>query len=176
MKNMKTVLTTQRTILREMSLDDFKEIALILQDEETMTAYEHAFSDEEVKEWIIRQMKRYEAYGFGLWAMIEKESGKLIGQCGLTMQETPYGDKLEIGYLLNRAYWHKGFAAECAAACKEYAFQVLKAEEVTSIIRDNNLASQKVALRNGMEPTKTFVKHYHGIDMPHIIFSIKSQK
>ncbi len=90
MKNMKTILTTQRTILREMSLDDFKEIALILQDEETMTAYEHAFSDEEVKEWIIRQMKRYETFGFGLWAMIEKRKR----QADRTMRSYDAGNTL----------------------------------------------------------------------------------
>ena len=173
---MKQILETERLFLRELSWDDWEALCAILQDEETMYAYEGAFSDVMVREWLERQLSRYEKWGFGLWAVILKESGALIGQCGLTMQPWKDGEVLEIGYLLNRAYWHKGFVAECAAACKEYAFQVLKAEEVTSIIRDNNLASQKVALRNGMEPTKTFVKHYHGIDMPHIIFSIKSQK
>ena len=74
---------------------------------------------------------------------------------------------LEIGYLFARIYWHEGYAAEAAAACKRYAFEILKADEVCSIIRDTNIASQKVAIKNGMTMTDTWTKHYKGVDMPH---------
>ncbi len=78
-----------------------------------------------------------------------------------------------IGYLFNKAYWHKGFAAEAAATCKNYAFNVLKAAEVCSIIRDTNIPSQKVALRNGMVKTDSMIKHYKGIDMLHYRYAVK---
>lgn len=74
-----------------------------------------------------------------------KESDELIGQCGLTMQSWKDTEVLEIGYLFNRKFWHQGYATEAAAACKQYAFEVLNAEEVCSIIRDMNLPSQNVA-------------------------------
>ena len=74
---------------------------------------------------------------------------------------------LEIGYLFERLHWHKGYATEAARACKKYAFEVLEAKEVCSIIRDTNIASQNVALRNGMVLTDNWIKHYRGIDMPH---------
>ena len=77
---------------------------------------------------------------------------------------------LEIGYLFRRAYWHQGYATEAARALKQYAFDTLGAQRVYSIIRDTNIASQKVAMRNGMLPVHQFVKHYYGVDMPHIVY------
>jgi RimJ/RimL family protein N-acetyltransferase len=138
-----------------------------------MLAYEGAFTNEEVQQWLDRQRERYTDDGFGLWAVILKETNKMIGQCGLSMQDANGKQVLEIGYLLNRAYWHKGYASEAAIACKEYAFTKLNADEVFSIIRDTNTASQNVALRNGMVIVEHFVKHYRGVDMPHYLFSVK---
>lgn len=163
-----TILETERLILRELTDKDYEALCLILQDEETMYAYEGAFDDRETREWLERQMERYQQWGFGLWAVILKETGELIGQCGLTMQSWKEREVLEVGYLFQRACWHRGYATEAAAACKKYAFEVLKATEVCSIIRDINQASQRVALRNGMVPADTCIRHYKGVDMPHV--------
>lgn len=162
------VLETKRLYMREMSQSDFDAICKILKDEETMYAYEGAFSDAEVREWINRQISRYRKWRYGLWAVCLRGNGELIGQCGLTMQQWKDREVLEIGYLFRREYWHKGYAAESARACKEYAFETLGAEEVCSIIRDTNTASQNVAVRNGMAAADTWTKHYRGVDMPHI--------
>ncbi len=164
------IFETERLYLREMNQSDFDSLCKILQDEETMIAYEGAFSDSEVQEWLDRQISRYQKWGFGLWAVILKQTNEMIGQCGLTMQ--PWKDKevLEIGYLFERAYWHKGYAIESAMACKKYAFEILKADEVCSIIRDTNIASQNVAVRNGMTIVDTWTKHYRGVDMPHFCY------
>lgn len=168
-------LETKRLFLREMTWEDRPAICAILQDQETMYAYEHAFSDEEADGWMENQMGRYRKFGFGLWAVEKKETGEVIGQCGLTWQPVPEGIDasgriLEIGYLFQRSQWGKGYATEAAAACREYAFQVLKAPKVSSIIRENNYASRNVAERNGLKPVGTFVKHYYGMDMPHIAY------
>lgn len=167
------VLETERLILREMTQADFPALCAVLQDGEVMYAYEGAFSDGEAQAWLDKQIRNYREYGFGLWAVVLKESGKMIGQCGLTMQ--PYNGRsvLEVGYLFQKAYWHCGYAGEAAIACREYAFHTLNAEEVCSIIRDTNIPSQNVAKRNGMSCTGQFVKHYRGIDMPHLVFSVK---
>lgn len=161
------ILETERLYLREIIQADFESLCKILQDEETMKAYEGAFSDSETQEWLDRQIFRYQKWGFGLWAVILKRTDEMIGQCGLTMQPWKESEVLEIGYLFERLYWHNGYAIEAAAACKKYAFEVLKAEEVCSIIRDTNTASQNVAIRNGMVIVDTWTKHYRGVDMPH---------
>ena len=166
-------LETERLYLREMMQSDFSSLCKILQDEETMTAYEGAFSDAEVQEWLDRQISRYQKWEFGTWAVLLKESGEMIGQCGLTMQPWKDRELLEVGYLFQRAYWHNGYATEAARACIIYAFEVLHAEEVCSIIRDTNTASQKVALRNGMTPADTWTKHYRGVDMPHRRYTLR---
>ena len=100
----RVVLETKRLILRELDLDDFHDLTTILQDEKAMYAYEHAFSDEEVREWLERQIRRYGEYGMGLLAVIEKDSGEFIGQCGITKQEVDGESVLEIGYLIRRKY------------------------------------------------------------------------
>lgn len=124
------ILETERLYLRELRQDDFTSLCRILQDEETMYAYEGAFNDCEAQEWMDRQIDRYQRWGFGFWAVILKETDEMISHCGLTMQ--PWKEK-----------------------------------EVCSIIRDTNLASQRVALRNGMTKTDSWTKHYRGADMPH---------
>lgn len=161
------ILETDRLYLREMNQADFDSLCKILRDEDTMYAYEGAFRDDEVLEWLNRQISRYQKWGFGLWAVILKETDEMIGQCGLTMQSWKEEEVLEIGYLFERLYWHKGYAIEAAKACKKYAFEILQVDEVCSIIRDTNIASQKVAIRNGMTKTDMWTKHYKGIDMPH---------
>ena len=167
---MKTILETPRLLLREMTTSDLPAICRVLQDEKTMYAYEHAFSDEEAQAWLNNQLRRYREDGFGLWAVVLKESGEIIGQCGITLQDVNGEWVPEVGYLFERAYWHQGFATEAAIACKEYAFNVLGLDTVYSIIRDNNIASQNVAKRNGMTVCGRIVKHYYGMDMPHLVY------
>ncbi|MGH1830553.1 GNAT family N-acetyltransferase [Enterococcus gilvus] len=168
------VIETKRLYFRELQQTDKEALNTILQDEQTMYAYEGAFDDKAVQNWLDKQLINYRRDGFGLWAVCLKETGELIGQCGLTWQEVAGTPVLEIGYLFRRAFWHKGFAIEAARACKEYAFTHVKAEEVYSIIRDTNSASQKVAKRNGMVRCGEIVKHYRGVTMPHDVYRIKN--
>jgi len=171
-----TIYETERLYTREMTEKDLPALRKILQDEAVMYAYEHAFSEQETTDWLNRQLERYSKFGFGLWAVILKESGEMIGQCGLSMQDADGKELPEIGYLFQKEYWHKGYAAEAAEGCKKYAFEELGMHEVCSIIRDTNLASINVAIRNGMTVTGRFIKHYYNTDMPHFIFSVKKYK
>jgi len=166
-------LETDRLILREIRQSDYSALCAILQDPEVMYAYEGAFDDRETRDWFDKTLARYKNYGFGHWAVTLRENGAMIGQCGLLLKAIDGELLLEVGYLFNKDYWHKGYAIEAAAACKRYAFDVLGAGEVVSIIRDTNLDSMYVAIRNGMTVKKRIVKHYRGVDMPHLVFSAK---
>ena len=168
---MKTILETPRLILREMTQNDYPALAAIMQDEQTMYAYEGAFDDTETQSWLDRQLERYQKDGFGLWAVILKSSGEMIGQTGISWHDVEGERVPEIGYLFNRAYWHNGYAAEAAMACKEYAFNKLGFKEIFSIVRSTNTASKNVAIRNGMSIRQHIIRHYRGVDMPHFVFS-----
>ncbi|MCL2002449.1 MAG: GNAT family N-acetyltransferase [Oscillospiraceae bacterium] len=167
------IIETGRLRLREMRQSDYAALCDILQDADVMYAYEGAFSDAETQAWLDKQIRSYQTYGFGLWAVTLKETGEMIGQCGLTLQSYQDNQVLEVGYLFQKAFWHNGYATEAAIACRDYAFDKLNAEEVFSIIRDTNTASQKIAERNGMTVAGTLVKHYRNMDMPHYVFSVR---
>ena len=168
------IFQTERLFLRKMEAVDFQDLAEILQDPQVMYAYGHDFTDEDVLHWLDRQKTRYLKYGFGLWALVLKETGEIIGQAGLTMQ--PYLDQevLEVGYLLKKRHWHKGYAREAARGCVEYAFRQLHAEKVYSIIKADNLPSQRVALSIGMQKEAEFTTRYYAGDMLHYLFSISA--
>lgn len=172
------ILETKRLYLRELCREDKEALADILQDETTMYYYHGPFSDEEVEQWLKRQLQRYRDYdhAFGFWAVVSKETQEMIGQCGLTLQPWKDQEVLEIGYLFRRDQWHKGLAIEAAQACKAFAFEKLGAEKVHSIIRDTNIPSQKVALRNGMCVVDQWVKHYRDVDMPHYLYRIDKEE
>lgn len=172
---MERILETERTYLRRMTWDDLDDLKEILQDEEVMYAYEHAFSDAEVRSWMETTLRRYEEDGLALYAVIDKETGEFLGQEGLTFQEVNGRRELEIGYLFKLKNWNKGYATEVAIALKEYAFIVLGMEKVISLIRDTNLPSQKVAVRNGMVIEETIIKHYMGKDILHYVFAVYRQ-
>ena len=159
-------IQTDRLLLREMTQADFPALCQMLYDPVVMKAYEGAFTQAEAQAWLDRQISRYRKDSLGLWAVVLRE----------TWQEADGRTVLEVGYLFSQAYWHRGYAAEAARACRDFAFDTLGAETVYSIIRDTNTASRAVALRNGMHRVGGFVKHYRGVEMPHDIFAVSASE
>ncbi len=101
--------------------------------------------------WIEKQLARYQENRFGLQALIHKETGEFVGQCGLLLQEVDEAPVLEIGYSLLKPHWHKGYASEASQLFKNYAFNTGFSDELVSIIHILNTNSQKVATNNGMK-------------------------
>jgi RimJ/RimL family protein N-acetyltransferase len=146
---MRIWIETARLLLRPLTRDDEDALAAVLSDAETMRWYPRAFTRDEVRAWIERQIDRY-ASGSGLLGLVEKQSGRLIGDCGTVWQEIDGSTELEIGYHVNRERWNQGFATEGARAMIDYAFEKLGVERVVSMIRPENLASRRVAEKNGL--------------------------
>ena len=167
------ILETSRLILREFSTADADSLALILSDPEAMRYYpaRHGRAGYErtgVEQWIVRNRERYKNDGVGLWAMLLKSTGALIGDCGITRQEVECEHLYEIGYHLRRDLWGQGLATEAAVACRDWGFQHLKADRLISLIRPENLPSRRVAERNGMTIWKEI--DWHGL--PHLVYSV----
>lgn len=170
---MNYILETERLRLRNWCTDDIEHLKLFLQDKEVMYAYGHVFSDEDVQDWLNWNTKSYKENGYGLWAIELRDIHKIIGECGLTNQIVEGKSYVEIGYHLVKTHWHKGYGIEAAKACKSYAFEKLNKDEVVSIVRDTNLPSMNLAIRNGMVIKTRFIEHNYGLDMPHYLFSEK---
>ena len=101
------ILETSRLYLREIQTDDYKSIGSILQDIDVMYAWEHAFSDEEVIQWIDENIMRYDRDGYSYWAVIEKTSDRLIGVTGLISEEADNENYVGIGYIYKKSHWGK---------------------------------------------------------------------
>jgi len=161
-------LETPRLRLREFVPEDASALSLILSDAETMRYYPVLFDRAGVEEWIARNRRRYAANGHGLWAMILKSTGALVGDCGVTVQPVDGVDELEVGYHLHRDHWGHGYATEAAQACRDWAFKHRNANYVISLIRPENLPSRRVAERNGMTLWKEIVWR----ELPHCVYRI----
>ena len=149
-------LETKRLILRELTMKDFDELYEILSDPQTMQHYPAPFDQERVRNWIIVNQQRYQTLGFGLWGVVLKETGELIGDCGITMQNI-HGQMLpEIGYHIRRNLWRRGYASEAAQACMDFIFTRTSFNSVYSYMKYTNEASYGVALKNGM----IFIEEY----------------
>lgn len=166
------VLSTERLVLRQLTMEDTDVLLPVLGDPEAMVYYPHSFSRDEVEEFVRRQLARYAETGHGKWAMLLKTTGELIGDCGLALQDVEGRRYIEVGYNLRRDHWHNGYATEAARACIRYGFCKLQAKQVICMIRPENKPSRRVAERNRLTPGK--LVFWHGFN--HLMYSISSEE
>ncbi|HZZ73359.1 MAG TPA: GNAT family N-acetyltransferase [Pirellulales bacterium] len=167
---MAVCLQTERLILREMSLDDLDFVAAMLADPEVMRFYPKCYSRDEAAVWIERQQNRYAKHGHGLWLAVERDSQQPIGQVGLVIQRLEGIEEREVGYLVHRPFWRRGFALEGARACRDFAFDRLDRQRVLALIRPENVPSRGVASKLGMRPLPHSIVH-SGFE--HLVYAIE---
>lgn len=143
-------ITTERLILREMNYDDFDALYKVLADSDIMKHYPYTFDEARVRNWIKRNIERYEIFGFGLWAVCLNSTGEMIGDCGLTMQNINGSIKPEIGYHIRKDMQKKGFAKEAASAVKDWTFENTTFKKVYSYMKKSNIPSSATAQSIGM--------------------------
>ncbi|CAM1373711.1 GNAT family N-acetyltransferase [Tenacibaculum xiamenense] len=153
---------TERILFRQINLSDFDDWLEFHKSPLTSIHWNSELESPEMecKKWYDKQFHRYENNLGGMNAMIEKQSGELIGHCGLLIQTVDEKTELEIGYSLLPKFWKRGFASEAAVKCRDYAFENNLANSIISIISLTNKPSENVAIKNGMTVDKK--TDYHG--------------
>jgi ribosomal-protein-alanine N-acetyltransferase len=99
----------------------------------------------------------YEKHGFGMCAMIWKDSGEMIGASGLQPLEN--SEDIEVGYSLSYDFWGKGLATECAKAWLKFGFNEVGLDRIVAVAQPENKASWHVMEKLGMKFEKN-EKHY----------------
>ncbi|HEY8292767.1 MAG TPA: GNAT family N-acetyltransferase [Thermomicrobiales bacterium] len=144
-------IETARLRLRPMRAEDADALLRVFADPRVMAAFAVApFDRAQMERWVRRNLEHQERYGYGLFSVIDKADGQLIGNCGLEQMTIEGVTAAELGYDLRSDYWHRGLATEAAAAVRDYAFRALALPQLVSLIRCGNARSCRVAEKIGM--------------------------
>jgi RimJ/RimL family protein N-acetyltransferase len=151
-------LETERLILRPMLQTDLDALLLIFTDRKVMAAFDQdPFTREQMQGWLQRNLDHQNEFGYGLFSVLLKQTGELIGDCGLEQIEDM--GAAELGYDFRSDFWYRGYATEAAIAVQDYAFAVLHLPLLISLIRVGNLSSKRVAEKVGMTLAEEFTRY-----------------
>ena len=156
-------LETDRLFLREMTREDFDALYVVLGDSDIMQHYPHTFDETRVRGWIERNLERYRTLGFGLWAVCLRETGEMIGDCGLTLQRIDGETLPEIGYHIRRDCQRRGYASEAARAVRDWAFDHTAYDCLYSYMKYTNVPSYSTAMAAGMKKIKQYPDAQNGV-------------
>lgn len=144
------VVETQRLQLRQMTPADVPALLAVFGDAEAMRHYPAAFDEARMQAWVDWNMRSYEARGYGLWALVLRATGEVVGDCGLVSQQVEGVQEVEVGYHVRRDLWGQGLATEAALGCLTYGFTTLGCHRLVSLIHPRNGPSRRVAEKIGM--------------------------
>ncbi|MGH0777677.1 GNAT family N-acetyltransferase [Bacillus cereus] len=143
----KKVIHTKRLFMRKPLIEDVEQFYSILKEEVVgkWLAKSRVMSKGEAKDYIIQLISHWEQYDFGVWLLVNRNTGKLLGHCGLRkIDET---GEIEIMYLLDPEYWGNGYASEAAKASIQYAKEMMNEKRIIARVKVENENSKKL-LRN----------------------------
>ena len=144
------ILYTERTCVREVTPEDLDELYAIYEGEGITDFTEPLFErskEEEYTRSYIQYMYYY--YGYGMWVVQDRESGKLLGRAGIEHRKTQEGTVMELGYMIRAEEQGKGYATEVCQAILAYAQQELEMDELHCFIHPNNRISIHLAIKLG---------------------------
>ncbi len=150
-------LHTPRLLLRSFATEDLEQMAELMADKDFMRFSFGVFSRERTAEFLEKMRARDRANLPSQFGVISREDNRLIGYCGFFSQTVDDIEELEIGYRIDPAYWGRGLATEAARAVRDHGFHELQLSRLISLIHLENLASRRVAEKNGMTPEKETV-------------------
>lgn len=157
-------IETARLILREFQPEDIRELAPILADPRVMKFSPSGVNSiEQVEERIEGFINCYREFGFGKWAVILQENGKLIGYCGIAVDWIDNKEEKELGYRLDPNYWGMGLATEAALAAIKLGFEQFNLLYILGIVERENVASVRVLEKVGMQYQRTTI--FHEVEM-----------
>jgi RimJ/RimL family protein N-acetyltransferase len=147
-----TTIETARLRLRPMRGDDYDALLEIFTDPMVMASFGgELFTPAQMQGWLDRNLAHQAQFGYGLFSVIRKADGRLIGDCGLEQMTVDARVVAELGYDFRSDVWNHGFATEAACAVRDFAFTELQLPQLISLIRVGNLASRRVAEKVGMQ-------------------------
>lgn len=160
------LLETPRLLLRSMQPDDVDSLLAIFVDPKVMASFGvPPFDRAQMIRWVQRNLDHQVRHGYGLFSVLLKTDGTLIGDCGLEWMDIDGISTAELGYDLRSDYWNQGYATEAAGAVRDYAFQQLQLPRLISLIRVGNIPSQRVAekigMRNAGEISRNGYRYWH---------------
>jgi [ribosomal protein S5]-alanine N-acetyltransferase len=153
-------LETPRLLLRPMQATDVDALLVIFSDPRVMSAFDvPPFNRQRMSDWVQRNLDHQATHGYGLYTVILKSNGLLIGDCGLERMDVDGRPVVELGFDFRSDHWNRGYATEAAIAVKNLAFEALGLVELSSLIRVGNHASRRVAEKTGMSLAGEIVRH-----------------
>ncbi|MBE6015365.1 MAG: GNAT family N-acetyltransferase [Lachnospiraceae bacterium] len=160
------IFETERLLARELTVEDLDALYEVYSSPEVTEFVEPLYEDrsEELLFQISYIKYMYGMYNFGLWAIILKDTGKIIGRAGIELREIDGEYEIEIGYVFGRKYWGYGYAFEACKAVIDYAKNETDYPKINCLTRRENTASVNLAKKLGFTfEAETTIK-YRGLD------------
>ena len=163
------ITETERLYLRQLTVDDAEDIYRLNLDPDVIRfTGDRAFRSTEEAKHFLERYDHYQKYGFGRWAVIEKNDDELIGWCGL--KYSPVLAEHDIGFRFFKSCWNQGYATEAALASINHGFEKLNLQSIVGRAMKENTASVSVLEKIGL----SFVGKFNFCGLDGVLYCIEN--